>query len=442
MALPNRPSKPQTRPPQGQTTPRRAVSPPPSSNQQGRRPQPNPQQRRPVNNNPMIRNEKQRESENEKFIDRENKRVVPMGMPPRIPASRKDQRKDQLLFLKIIRLFVFIVIGGLFALGIKNTFFPPQIYTEEEIKSFATEAAGETGFPKQRGAAYAQEFLMYYLDSSQAQDAQAKLAKFYTGTTDSSGVASINRTFESGSLQRPVNMPILFETVTPDKYISVYKYSVLLTDKNGRTTDSSGNFSGRWVSFAVSVYYDETSNKLSIHPDSPTLIPTYEIQQASSLPTEQPLGNGTAVEDTNGVFGAAIRGFLQGYAKSTYDNHKDVDQYVMTNPTPSLISGFGGEVELYQSFENAVKYDVFNGENADEYEVNLIVNWKHVEKETPSESTDDKKDQEAVSTQASVFTSRYVMKMKKDGDKIVVTNFRPHVYFKAEQPTTETATTQ
>lgn len=388
--------------------------------------------------NPMIKTEKQRQIEHERFVDRENRRVVPMGNHPRYSTSVKDTRKNQLTFLKIIRAFVFIVIGGLFVLGLKNTFFPPQIYSEEQIKTFAAEAAGDIGFPKEQGAAFAQEFLMYYLDGSQSRDNQAKLSRFYTGDVNQQSATQINRTFSTNSLERPVNMPILFESTTPTEYTGVFKFSTLLTDDLGKTTNSDGTFSGRWVSHSVTVYYDTKTKQMSIHPDSPAVIPPYAISQPAQLPDALLPGNGVATDEFPELFSVVTKGFLEGYAKATPQSHAELDQYLVSSPDVTLLNGFGGTVELADTFNSSVTYKVYTTDEADTYKIDATVKWKHVnpnQKDNADKTSDSSEKSSSNNNQpkeTSTFSSRYVLTAVKNGDKMLINKFAPFIYFKNE----------
>ena len=51
-----------------------------------------------------------------------------------------------------------------------------------------------------------------------------------------------------------------------------------MTNSNGELTDRDGNLNGSWVSFQVSVSYDEKTDSLFI-VESPTLIPNYNINR-------------------------------------------------------------------------------------------------------------------------------------------------------------------
>ena len=58
-------------------------------------------------------------------------------------------------------------------------------------------------------------------------------------------------------LQKPFYYPSLLSEKVYTLNSAVYKFSVFMTNSNGELTDRDGSLNGSWVSFQVSVSYDE-----------------------------------------------------------------------------------------------------------------------------------------------------------------------------------------
>lgn len=356
------------------------------------------------------------EEDDDKFINKKKKKIIPTGAKAsRVRARDFDSRKNSLLFIKIIRLFVFAFILVLFGLGIKNTYFPVQIYTPEEIEQIALNSVGNTGFPLERGRALAEEFLKYYVsgDVSDLTSTQM-LNMFYNGRHSDSGssVRGNKRNFPEVK-QKAVSDPIMFEEASYFPYSGVYKFSVLMSDSDGAVLGADSKLKAHWMSFSVNVYYDKETDTLSIHPDSPTVIPTYKFATSSIIPFEEPLGDGTINDDMTSVLTPTIDGFIVAYSKVTDSSHNEIDQYIPATQPINLISGFGGEVKISGTPREAIKKTVYNTKDPNEWKVDVRVNWVS----------------EQVTGVSSVYPSRYVMTIQKTSDDVyLVTKFTPYIY--------------
>lgn len=351
-------------------------------------------------------------------VDKKNKRVLPTGHRIKEREVKAvDKRKNVKTGLKVFRAFVYLIILGLFGLGIKNTFFPGKAYSDEEIMLLAQQANGDTGFPLERGKAFAEEFIKYYLNYNTDDKVNAQiLSRFYSGSVSFEGTTGQQATVSvfNGNLQKILTEPIAYDYYSPLDYVGVYKVTALVTDENGSAVDTEANLTAHWVSFSVNVYYDAKKDTLSVTKDSPTLIPSYEISNSAKIPQEGEIGTGETDDTAKAEMLPTIIGYLKAYAQSSVESHSDVIQYIPKDYDVSLVSGFGDSVVLAGE-ESGVKADVYKSNNDNEWKVNLTVQWQD------NKSTDESK--------APVYTARYVMTVQSTTDnKFVVTKFSPYIY--------------
>lgn len=359
--------------------------------------------------------------DDDKFINKNKRKIIPTGArASKVKARDFDSRKNSMIAIKLVRLFVFVVIIGLFALGIKNTYFPVQIYTPDEIAQLAYNAVGDTGFPLEEGRALAQEFLKYYI-SSDVSDMTNKqiLDNFYFGKDSNTNgqVKSTKRDFPD-TRQKALSEPILFEEGTYFPYAGFYKFSVLVSDSDGSVIGNDSKLKAHWMSFAINIYYDENTKSLSIHPDSPTLIPGYKIANSSIIPFENALGNGTEDSGMVAKLTPTIDGFVVAYSKVTDKSHNEIDQYIPASQPIDLISGFGGDVKIANTPDRSIVKKVYSTDDPNEWKVDVRVEWLNNQ----------------VTGVSSVFTSRYVMTIQRTSDDVyLVTKFAPYVYEKKKE---------
>lgn len=348
-----------------------------------------------------------------KFVDKENKKVLPFG-GNKIKTRNFDERKNKKVGLIIIRLVVMSLFVGMFGLGIYNTFFKME-RSDEEIEKLVLQRMGDTGFPLDRGQAFAEEFLHYYLNFNKEDIAnQRMLAQYYTGDSKGS-VSSLNVSMPILNKQRPIQMPITFERATPTSYLGVYKMSVLVTDENGNYLTADNNLSAHWLSFQINVYYDVETKQMTIHPDSPTSIPTYAITNNANLPAEAKLGNGKTSDSMISTLTPTVEGFIKAYLNSSTTNHNEVIQYIPDEKPIDLISGYGGTMKIADG--SNIQFKVYQTNNPDEWKVDVRVNLQDTIVVDP--------------TNTATYKNRYVMTVvKTPGNKYLVTKFSPYVYIK------------
>ena len=139
-----------------------------------------------------------RNDNDDKFVDKKEMKIIPIG-GKKARAKDFDKRKNTLTPLKLFRILLILVVLALFGFGIKNTFFPSNNFSKDEITQIAKTAVGETGFPTQKGQAFAEEFLKYYLtlDSNDKAN-QDVLVRFYSGAVNDD-----NKSFNNSPLIAP-----------------------------------------------------------------------------------------------------------------------------------------------------------------------------------------------------------------------------------------------
>lgn len=357
-------------------------------------------------------------------IDHKKKKIIPTGGErAKVNDKNLDDRKNTLVFLKVIRFILLIIIFGLFGLGIKNTFFPAQIYTNEDIENIVKTSMGETGFPKDRGRAYAQEYLNAYLNSTQSKLSRDLLSKLQNNI-DKNSSDSVDNSLSGKSLtnattflQKPFYYPTLLSEKVYTLNSAVYKFSVFMTNSNGELTDRDGNLNGSWVSFQVSVSYDEKTDSLFV-VEAPTLIPNYNINKSTNTFYYKKPGTGEPADSKiNESLKSTIYGFLEAYSKSSFKEHSALDQYIPHDKPIKLINGFNNTVKLET---NSVNYNTYTTAKENEWKVDITVSWLDLQSSNNSEGVK--------------YESHYLMTIQKTEDNVyLVTDFIPYPNIRDEK---------
>lgn len=363
-----------------------------------------------------VKNKKKKE----KFIDKKNKKLKPVGRK----MKDYDDRQDISTSKRVQRGLVLFALAIVVLLGLKNTFWPNNTYSPAEIENIAKTSVGKTLFPDERGQAFAENFIRHYVNLDKEDTASAtQLSYFYTGEISNSGTQSgqVSSDFitvnATDNKQKVIGMPVTFEKTSLSDYSANYKISVLVTDENGQEKAANGVVTSHWLSFSVNVYYNAETNALSIHKGSPVLIPTYEIAPTENNKEEAPIGNGEentkAAEDLK----PTIQGYWKAFSSVSVNKHTAIDQYVAKDADISLYSGFNNTVKLATDDPDAdIEYKVYGSQDAEnEYKADVTVRWM---------------DNTASNTEkAAVYTSRYIMTIKETGGgKYVVTRAAPYLY--------------
>lgn len=357
--------------------------------------------------------------EESKFIDKKKKRLIPFGgnkSKRKVKSSDFDGRKNVAGSAKIMRAFVLFIIFALFLFGIKNTFFPSHVYTDEQIRDFARQGAGRTAFPKERGEAFAENFISMYLTVDPEDKGTRDVLGYYYGLSSSDSLERSITNIEIGRdvSQKTLISPKVYESNVLNDYSAQFKLSSYVSSTDG----SDMLDTGRWVTFSVNVYYDEENDSLSVTKDSPTLIPEFRISNTSNIPERMPLGNGEVNENIGPAINPTINGFVEAYGEVSMSNNEKILQYVDDKENLDLISGFGGSVKLKDDPQNSIKRTIYNSDDGI-YRVELEVEW------VDNRSYGDDKE--------ITYISKYIMRVKPvEGEegKYVVSRFAPIDYWK------------
>lgn len=369
--------------------------------------------------NPDYEEDLENEKES-KFIDKKKKKLIPFGgkkSKRKVKSSDFDDRKNVVAKTKIVRAVVMVMTLLLFLLGLKNTFLPSHVYTDDEIRSFAREGSGQTLFPRERGQAFVEDFMEVYLTIDRTRPELTEVLSRYYGEDSFARVGYEKLNMRPGPEveQSVIIGPTVFDVNLLTDYSAMYKVSAYVTDVDGNEA-LEGNAAGRWVSFAINVYYDEEVDGLAITPDSPTIIPSYEITKQADVPERAPFGNGEINREIAPAINPTINGFVQAYAASSIESHEPILQYIEDKNDISLYDGFGGAVELNGTPTEAIQRTIYNGDDGI-YRVILTVNWI---------------DARASEGESKVeYQGRYIMRVNPDGaGRYTVSSFVPYTYYK------------
>lgn len=380
------------------------------------------------------------------YINTEEEQIIPLGgeKSKKKPLQAKDfdKRKNRLTFVKLVRAFSFLAIIIVVLLGIKNTFFPSGTWSEEEVGDISKRALNDTGFPFKRGEAFVESFMKAYLTiDDKKPETKLYLSRFY-GAKDTdpsqSGSSTIPNTSkyyignqsEDGVRQSIISGPYVFHNYNVSENVAQYKVTAQITDTNNKgVTTSDGKMlnTSRWVSFDVTVYYDKKTNSFVITDDSPSLIPNFSITNKNriKLPDPKKIGTGDEASEMKATLSPTIDGFLIAFTKVTTLDHNEIDQYIPEDKPASLTAGFGGDVKLAGTATQAIQKTIYKTDKSDEWKVDAIVKFAN-NRASSVEKNSKKADDSDI-----IYQSRYILTIKKTGDKYFVTKIVPYVY----QPT-------
>ena len=359
--------------------------------------------------------------QDKKFIDKKKKKLIPFGgkksKKKKIKTSDFDERKNVLSQTKIIRLLVMLVLFFLFVFGIKNTFFPSHVYTDEQIRGFAREGAGQTAFPRERGEAFVTDFMTAFLTFDRTRPELYDILSYYYGEENFGQVGANSMTMAVGpdSKQHIIIGPSVAQVDLLSDTSALYKVSAYVSNVDGAEVSGTES-AGRWVSFAVNVYYDVKTDSLAITRESPSVIPTYAVFKQTDVPNRLPLGNGTVNAEIAPALNPTINGFVQAYAEASLASHESILQYISDKNDIKLYDGFGGSVMLNGSPDTAIRKTIYNGDDGI-FRVDVEVDW------VDAVANGGKENQVT-------YVGRYIMRVQPEGNgKYSVSSFVPYTYF-------------
>lgn len=349
--------------------------------------------------------------------------------------KRKDRQRGSRMFAwATVSLLVAGLVGGGAYLWMNKPL------TESDVQGQIDASIHETGFPMERGEAFARRFAEAYVTADGSETSEKTLSYFYTGALGkSASVTGASLSRPKGGSYRLVGDVNVFEVLPRTANVSVYKVQMLVVDQQ---TDGDGaatvNPSPHWLALEVSVYYDKAKDMLMIPSNSPSLIPAPAVGASADAPAYTDPGTGQAYSGSEeSALKGAVFGFLDAYGKASLGNHTLLDQYVSPGADVSIFNGFNGEFEVAGGAESNVNVRLIQGEDASHVRALVSVKWSQVSPGASSSSSrgsgssTGSTSSSASSTSGSAgssgyaFESQYVVALVKDGSRWAVERFEP-----------------
>lgn len=352
--------------------------------------------------------------------------------------KRKDRQRGSRMFAwATVSLLVAGLVGGGTYLWVNKPL------TESDVQGQIDASIHETGFPMERGEAFARRFAEAYVTADGSETSEKTLSYFYTGALGkSASVTGASLTRPKGGSYRLVGDVNVFEVLPRTAEVSVYKVQMLVVDQQA---DGEGaatvNPSPHWLALEVSVYYDKAKDMLMIPSNSPSLIPAPAVGASADAPAYTDPGTGQAYSGSEeSALRGAVFGFLDAYGKASPGNHTLLDQYVSPGADVSIFNGFNGEFEVAGGAESSVNVRLIQGEDASHVRALVSVKWSQV---SPGASSSSSRGSGAGSSTGSAssssasspsgaagasgyaFESQYVVALVKDGSRWAVERFEP-----------------
>lgn len=355
--------------------------------------------------------------------------------------KRKDRQRGSRAFAwATVSLLVAGLVGGGTYLWINKPL------TRGDVQGQIDASIHETGFPMERGEAFARRFAEAYVSADGSETSEKTLSYFYTGTLGkSASVTGASLSRPKGGSYRLVGDVNVFEVLPRSADVSVYKVQMLVVDQQA---DGDGaatvNPSPHWLALEVSVYYDKAKDMLMIPSNSPSLIPAPAVGASADAPAYTDPGTGQAYagsEET--ALRGAVFGFLDAYGKASPGNHTLLDQYVSPGADVSIFNGFNGEFEVAGGAESSVDVRLIQGEDASHVRALATVKWSQVQAGSSGAASGSGSSVKSGSSASGgvvssagssvsggsasgyAFESQYVVALVKDGSRWAVERFEP-----------------
>lgn len=349
--------------------------------------------------------------------------------------KRKDRQRGSRMFAwATVSLLVAGLVGGGAYLWMNKPL------TESDVQGQIDASIHETGFPMERGEAFARRFAEAYVTADGSETSEKALSYFYTGTLGkSASVTGASLSRPKGGSYRLVGDVNVFEVLPRTADVSVYKVQMLVVDQQA---DGDGaatvNPSPHWLALEVSVYYDKAKDMLMIPSNSPSLIPAPAVGASADAPAYTDPGTGQAYSGSEeSALRGAVFGFLDAYGKASPGNHTLLDQYVSPGADVSIFNGFNGEFEVAGGAESSVNVRLIQGEDASHVRALVSVKWSQVSQgasssssrgsgsSTGSTSSSASSSSGTAGSSGYAFESQYVVALVKDGSRWAVERFEP-----------------
>ena len=365
----------------------------------------------------------------DEFIDKDKKKILPFGGMV-VRESRYDTRENLEKKRKLVRNLVLGLIALIAAIVLKNVFFPPKNYNEEEIRGIANSEFGRTGFPVEGGGAFATQFIEAYLTNGN-KGTDSILSDYQNGQ---SANGSARRSIGAGIKQSPVDGAVIYQqnALSPNSASYIIGVNVQRTITTEQASNSKSKPKTETVVdrefYNVNVYYNSVTGMYSIAEGSPTLVAPVGIGSPADNPKALMVGNGTANSEIGEDARATVEGFVKAYMSSSPQDYKSLQQYTVSDPPVTLKSGFDN---AYQLGSETIQYTLYETDDPTVFKVVADLNLK--KQVTPAGEKPAADDNSGTNTTS--HSSKYVITIKKGGEKYLVSDFRPYLYI--ADPNTE-----
>ena len=352
------------------------------------------------------------------FIDKKNNKLKPFGGPKsKLKVSDLDPRRNLRRQTKTVWFVtIALVLAGTVA-GWYQVIVPQPTLSEQDVQSIVAVSSGEIGYPTERAGGFAQDFVTTFLDVNNTADSEKALAQFYSGTESTQDLDT--RVTNSDYKQSVVFGPTIYESQALTPYSGRFTVGAMV--RPGVVKGEAADTTARWVYFNVNVYYDAETDSFTIPNGSPTMIPAPSTGQRSNLPQEDELGDQVDTE-LKQLAAPTIVGFVKAYAISTPENYISLDQYLVSNPDPSLLTGMGDKFELVGADTGDIDYTIYDpGTEGATLKVETNLTWRLQSGEGESNARID-------------YNSKYIITLERQSNgKYLVSKMAPKYFVEREE---------
>lgn len=353
-----------------------------------------------------------------------------------------DPRKNTNRRNFLIRTGTITVLTGVILVGAYNAMFPPEVPTEQQIAAIAKKSTNNTKFPRGRARMFVENYMTSYVRVNADQES-AKLLGYYTSGDEKNDTGSTARTSSGAVTQYDVvsvksDDGVAINDNSASFLVTTYVKPSVNTgnnalNKNDTTSPSSSDKKteeGKWLSFRVSVFWDEKTNGFAIAGD-PTVLPGMNIISSENIPQARSLGQ--ADTGITKEVEPVVSGYMKAYAASTPTDTSALQQYVVPGAKSSLLTGFGGKLSFGTNTSSgsgsgsnsgltmtAYVPEGASSDDATTVKVKTTVDWV----DTVEGKTGDGSSQPRIT-----YKSTYVLTLQKQGNgKWLVSEMLPDVY--------------
>lgn len=237
------------------------------------------------------------------------------------PSSGRFAGGRGVLF--VLRGLVWVVVGLLILLGVRQMFFPAQTNTQAITDQVAA-ALGASGFPVEAGQALAEQFTITYL-TQEVNNEMERRDELLALLPNESVVGDLG--IRGVERQRIVAGPFLSRPVqsTPTRTTYTFAAQIAATPLEGEEQEP------RWVYLAVPVAANETGIAIA---GAPAFVPAVEIAtQGEPLP----FTNDSQAADS---LAPDLEGFFEAWAAS---DQAELARYTADDASPESREGLNGE---------------------------------------------------------------------------------------------------